>query len=74
MPYKLANKTRLPPLTDLTDLQKKALEYLWEHRSEDRWIDAREVALAYGYANGWWFRGVLASLEKRSLIVKREEN
>ena len=84
MPYKLSlatlngfkakadyNKKTLP--WDLTDLQKKALEYLYEHKDENRYIDAHEVATFYGYKNGMWFRGVLASLHKKGLLEKKEE-
>jgi DNA-binding IscR family transcriptional regulator len=81
MPYKLSlygeeqlaqdafeTKSIIPTLTDL---QKKAMEYLSDHKNEKRYIDANEVATYYGYPNGQYFRGVLASLHKKGLIDKK---
>lgn len=56
----------------LTDLQKKALTYLYDNKDEKRYIDAHEIALFYGYPSGLYFRGVLASLYKKGLIDKEE--
>lgn len=65
--------TKIQPLTHLTDLQKKALQYLYKCKDEDRFIHAAEIAKHYGYPNGQYFRGVLTSLEKKGLLVKGEE-
>ena len=84
MPYKLSSRgfkaitldqahgTTPFATLNLTDLQKKALDYLYGHKDENRYIDAHEVATYYGYKNGTWFRGVLASLHKRGLLTKKE--
>lgn len=81
MPYKLSTlgysycftrKGRsTTTIVNLTKLQMQALAYLYEHKDENRYIDAHEVATFYGYKNGMWFRGVLASLHKRGLLDKK---
>jgi hypothetical protein len=53
-----------------TDLQRKALTYFEGH--PNTWIGAAEVAQAYGYPNGWTFRGVLASLHAKGILDKKE--
>ncbi len=68
--YIIGNTAEGSMIYGLTDLQKKALRYLEDHLHEDRFIDAREVAMFYGYPNGQYFRGVLASLHKKGLITK----
>ena len=53
---------------NLTDLQKKALEYLYEHKNED-FIETSEIAKFYGLAPQA-MRGVLYSLYKKGLVEK----
>ena len=88
MPYKLSLKgfnlvhpnteAQQRELQGLTDLQIKALDYLnaWkgihDTNDADTYVDAAEVATYYGYPNGQYFRGVLASLHKKGLIDKKE--
>lgn len=67
MPYKINTKGREADKSKLTDMQVQALDYLSKHEG---WIGANEVAVHYGFANGWWFRGVLSSLHKKGLITK----
>ncbi len=55
-----------------TELQKKAMNYLSMHQDENRYIGAAEVAQFYGYPNGQYFRGVLASLHHYGLLTKKE--
>lgn len=74
MPYKIsAEGLRVVAseegLDELTELQVKALKYL-KTTSKDRFVDAREVAVYYGYPNGQYFRGVLASLHQKGLLIK----
>ncbi len=80
MPYKLSAEGKReierikeqPKLKDnYTELQIKALGYFAELEPEEvHWVHAAEVAEAYGYPNGQWFRGVLASLHKKGLLIK----
>jgi len=78
MPYKInarGSMLFLPSETpsrkrELTEMQNQALEYLYNHRNEDRYIHAHEVATYFGYPNGQWMRGPLASLHKRGFITK----
>jgi hypothetical protein len=88
MPYRLSDKgfklihtqtkAEQAELQSLTDLQTKALDYLnaWQDAGDGKgqpvYIDAAEVAKYYGYPNGQWFRGVLASLHKKGLVDKKE--
>lgn len=79
MPYKISYKghgkiaVADEEVLGLTEMQAQALEYLEDHRSDDRYIDAHEIATYYGYPSGNYFRGVLYSLWKRGLIEKEEE-
>ncbi len=86
MPYRLSDKgfklihaqtaTQQAELQGLTDLQRKALDYMnaWQDAKSNNegpvYVGAAEVAKYYGYPNGQWFRGVLASLHKRGLLIK----
>jgi hypothetical protein len=80
MPYKLSTAgdraiklVHEGTLDNMTDLQQKALQYLYEHRTENRFIDAAEIAHYYSYPNGQYFRGVLASLHSYKLLDKKED-
>ena len=72
MPYKISASGRgmFKPFAswDLTKLQQKALEYAWNNDPD--WFGAVDVAKEYGYPNGQYFRGVLASLHKKGLLIK----
>ena len=80
MPYKLStigkniikSGPRLQGRSDLTDMQKQAMEYLYNRwmDGDDRYIHANEIATYYGYKSGLWMRGPLAALHARGFIDK----
>jgi hypothetical protein len=88
MPYKLSTKgfdlihantaAGQRELQGLTDMQRQALDYLnaWVGATSNNegpvYVDSAEVAKYYGYPNGQYFRGVLASLHNKGLVDKKE--
>ena len=74
MPYKLSSEGRKAAASslyeDMTEMQEQAIKYL--HKT-NRYIHAAEIAEYYGYPNGMYCRGVLSSLEKKGLLLKKED-
>jgi len=79
MPYMLSTKGKKlfeVPRRELTktyndlftEMQRHALNFF--HDRADSWYGAADVAKEYGFPNGQYFRGVLASLHKRGYLTK----